>query len=201
MNNLENLLTISEIQKQIEFIKKRINKTSINGDSINSIFITAAVLIILTIIDNKIQLLFTHRTNYVNDHKDQVSFPGGVKEKDDGTLLETAFRETYEEIGIQFFTNDLIGKMHSYCSPTGFQIFPFFVFRERLENIKINEKEVRNVFFIPLKWLSNRDHFYQINLETPDNIKREVIYYRKFGDEEVWCITARILVDFIYQIE
>jgi len=201
MNNLENLLTISETKKQIEFIKKRINKTSINGDSINSTFITAAVLIILTIIDNKIQLLFTHRTNYVNDHKDQVSFPGGVKEKDDSSLLETAFRETYEEIGVRFFENDLLGKMRSYFSPTGFQVFPFFVFRERLENIEINEKEVRNAFFIPLKWLGKRDHFYQKNLETPGGIKREVIYYRRFGDEEVWGITARIIVDFIYQID
>ena len=63
--------------------------------------IQAAVLIPFTVWENKLVVLFTKRTNSVNNHQNQISFPGGAIEKKDENQLAAALRETEEEIGIK----------------------------------------------------------------------------------------------------
>jgi len=63
--------------------------------------IRAAVLIPITVWENKLVVLFTKRTNSVNNHQNQISFPGGAIEKKDENQLAAALRETEEEIGIK----------------------------------------------------------------------------------------------------
>ena len=60
----------------------------------------AAVLIPLFVRDGALWILFTRRTETVEHHRGQISFPGGAEEADDETLLATALRETREEIGV-----------------------------------------------------------------------------------------------------
>src|SRR5664279_250445 len=60
----------------------------------------AAVLIPLYVRENALWTLFTKRTEMVEHHKGQISFPGGGKHAADATLWETAVRETEEEIGV-----------------------------------------------------------------------------------------------------
>src|SRR5439155_25786639 len=60
----------------------------------------AAVLIPLYVRDGALWVVLTRRTETVEHHRGQISFPGGAEEDEDGTLLQTALRETEEEIGI-----------------------------------------------------------------------------------------------------
>jgi 8-oxo-dGTP pyrophosphatase MutT (NUDIX family) len=60
----------------------------------------AGVLVPLFMDSDEYRVLFTKRTNRVAHHKGQVSFPGGRVDDGDGSMEETALRETHEEIGL-----------------------------------------------------------------------------------------------------
>ena len=59
----------------------------------------SAVLIPLFGVEEEYKVLFTKRTSMVETHKGQISFPGGAVDKNDGSFVETALREAYEETG------------------------------------------------------------------------------------------------------
>jgi len=161
--------------------------------------IPSAVLVILVIKNDELHLLFTHRTSQVKNHKDQVSFPGGVKEEGDLDLIQTAIRETYEEIGLQFFRDEVICQLPDVISPSFFQITPFVSFKETLSEIKINENEVLTVFTVPYNWLSNFHNWgYEDYTTTTGN--KKVITYKEYEGEKVWGLTAQIVVNLVNSI-
>mgnify|MGYP001322221038 CR=1 FL=1 len=59
----------------------------------------AAVLIALTDEENP-EVIYTLRSNKVSSHQGEVSFPGGMQEESDTSLIITALRESEEEIGL-----------------------------------------------------------------------------------------------------
>jgi len=157
---------------------------------------TAAVMVILTIIDKQLNVLFTHRTNSVSTHKDQVSFPGGLNEINDDGLIQTALRETGEEIGLIIDKNEILGRLPEQNSISGFQIHPFICFIETLPDPKLNHEEVKHIFTIPLDWILNRNNWnYQI-IKSSNRKKRQVVIFQKYNNEIVWGITGQILVSF-----
>jgi 8-oxo-dGTP pyrophosphatase MutT (NUDIX family) len=155
---------------------------------------TAAVMVLLTIIDEKINILFTHRTNRVSTHKDQVSFPGGLKESQDDGLIQTAIRETEEEVGILITKNEILGKLPEQNSISGFKIQPYVCFIENLPELTLNQNEVKHIFTIPLDWILNRKNWsYQIYKLSQEK-ERKVVVFNKFKNEVIWGITGQILV-------
>ena len=65
------------------------------------------------------------RTHKVETHKGQISFPGGIQEGSDRDLLETALRETWEEIGLARQAIRVLGEFDEYLSITGLVVTPF----------------------------------------------------------------------------
>ena len=61
----------------------------------------AGVLVPLIPSTNGVEILLTRRTDTVLTHKGQISFPGGQREETDVETIETALRESYEEIGLE----------------------------------------------------------------------------------------------------
>ncbi len=57
------------------------------------------------------RILFTKRTDTVDAHKGQISFPGGKIEDEDASPLETALREVDEEIGLSRKDVTVLGQM------------------------------------------------------------------------------------------
>ena len=78
----------------------------------------AAVLIPLFLQNKRWNVLFIHRSSWVDKHKDQVSFPGGMAEEGDQDPFETALRETREEIGIASELIKVLGA-RSTCALAG----------------------------------------------------------------------------------
>ncbi|MDQ6711419.1 MAG: CoA pyrophosphatase, partial [Candidatus Dormibacteraeota bacterium] len=71
----------------------------------------AGVLVPLFRAPEGIELLFTRRTDTVLTHKGQISFPGGQHEPSDAGLVETALRESYEEIGLDPGRVQVLGEL------------------------------------------------------------------------------------------
>ena len=83
--------------------------------------IAAAVLVPLDRAAGEgITVLLTRRTEHLDDHPGQISFPGGRAEADDTDPVETALRETEEEIGLARRHVDVVGRLATYDTVTGF---------------------------------------------------------------------------------
>jgi 8-oxo-dGTP pyrophosphatase MutT (NUDIX family) len=82
----------------------------------------AAVLIPLFPQGGTLHLLLTQRTETVEHHKGQISFPGGAMDPEDGSVITTALRETEEEIGLGRTQVDVLGVLNDLATPTGFSL-------------------------------------------------------------------------------
>jgi 8-oxo-dGTP pyrophosphatase MutT (NUDIX family) len=153
-------------------------------------------MLILTVIKDQLHIIFTHRTNTVSTHKDQVSLPGGLNEKNDKNLIQTAIRETHEEIGILFHEDEIIGTLPVVSSISNYQIQPFICFKENIKQTVVNELEVKHIFTIPIEWIFNNENWKYQKMKTSDHKERNVIVFRPYQSEVVWGITAQIMVNF-----
>ena len=61
----------------------------------------ASVLVPFLDINGEINILLTNRSVHLEDHAGQVSFPGGRIDSSDISPVDTATRESYEEVGIE----------------------------------------------------------------------------------------------------
>jgi len=74
--------------------------------------------------DGEWHLLFTRRSDSVENHKGQVSFPGGACDGGETTPEETALREAQEEIGIEPRQVRVLGRLNSMLTITSFMVTP-----------------------------------------------------------------------------
>jgi 8-oxo-dGTP pyrophosphatase MutT (NUDIX family) len=158
----------------------------------------AAVLLPLVWCKDEWHLLFTRRTQTVEHHKGQVSFPGGRCEPDETTPEETALREAREEIGLKPEDVRLLGRMNEYLTITRYRITPVVGVIPWPYQFLLEAAEVERVFTIPLLWLAdynNRDE----QSFTPDGLQRPipVLIYHPYNGEILWGATARITQNFL----
>ena len=71
------------------------------------------------------QFVLQVRSQLVEHHKGEVSFPGGAVDAGDGSRWETALREAEEELGIRPEQVELLGEQSHYQTHTGFHVVPF----------------------------------------------------------------------------
>jgi len=152
----------------------------------------AAVLIPLVKSDNKWHLLFTKRTNRVGKHQGEISFPGGVAEDNDSNLIETAVRETCEEIGIPQERIQILGVLDPIPTVSNYCILPVVSILDWPQPLKLNKDEVDNILLIPLDWLKEKENWYQDDYFYEPGKNKAVIHYKDFEGEHLWGITARL---------
>ncbi len=158
----------------------------------------AAVLLPLYRQDDEWWLLFTRRTESVEHHRGQVSFPGGMAEASDPDLAFTALREAEEEIGLHPDEAELLGQMPPLLTTTGFWVTPIVACIRWPTLLRLNEHEVAHLFGIPLAWLADPDNHTRRKLHLPGHAEPvEVITFRPYSGEVVWGATARIVLDFL----
>ena len=93
-----------------------------------------------------VRLLLMERSVGNNPHSGQISFPGGKKEMDDQSLEETALRETYEEVGIDPATIQLVGQLSDiYIPVSNYLVHPFIGYSNSIPEIKLNPLEVKSI--------------------------------------------------------
>ena len=154
----------------------------------------AAVLVPLVWYDEEWHLLFTRRTDRVESHKGQVSFPGGACDEGETSPEQTALREADEEIGIQPADIKVLGRLANLITISYFRVTPVVGVVRWPTVFRVGEHEVARVFTIPLSWLANESNRWQFELPGRN---RSVIAYHPYDGELLWGATARKTVDFL----
>ncbi len=154
----------------------------------------SAVLIALTKTTDGWQLLYTRRTDRVETHKGQVSFPGGATDPEDSSPEETALREAEEEVGLRRGNVHLLGRLGEMRTVTNFIITPVVGVFPWPYVFTVHTVEVARVFTMPLAWLADHGNWQEfVRQETG----RGVITYSPFDGELLWGATARMTLEFI----
>ena len=154
----------------------------------------AAVLIPLVWQDEEWHVLFTRRTDRVESHKGQVSFPGGACDEGETTAEQTALREAEEEIGIPTEHVRVLGRLSNLITITYFRVTPVVGVVKWPTVFRVGEHEVARIFTIPLAWLANSSNRWVF--EVPGT-GRSLIAYHPYDGELLWGATARMTVDFL----
>jgi 8-oxo-dGTP pyrophosphatase MutT (NUDIX family) len=154
--------------------------------------VKAAVLLPVILKDEPV-LLFTRRTETLAKHSGQVSFPGGRSEEHDLSAVETALRETMEEVGIAPAFVTVAGYLDRYLTGTGFDIQPVVGLLAQGYGLAPDPREVASIFEVPLAFLLD-----------PANRRRErrliagrdrSFYAFTYNEHEIWGATAAIIVN------
>lgn len=175
----------------------RRNLFAIDAHKVDQSIKQAAVLMLLLPASNSWDVLFTRRTDLVQDHKGQVSFPGGSVESTDQSLAETALRECHEEIGLLPSDVEILGSLPTREAVTGVTVYPFVGTIVNSFTPKPMPIEVARVFTIPLSWLADQNHLEVRPYLRPNGVEVPIIYYQRYDGELLWGLTARIVQDFI----
>jgi 8-oxo-dGTP pyrophosphatase MutT (NUDIX family) len=144
-------------------------------------------------------LLFTRRTDIVDSHKGQVSFPGGLIEPQDQTPVLAALREAEEELSLRRQDVRVLGAMDTHLTVTNFAISPVVGIIPWPYPLQINEAEVALAFGVPLTWLADPANIqaeHQITHRSGTDLT--VYYFKPYNGEVIWGATARITLDFIH---
>ncbi len=110
----------------------------------------AAVLLPLFVEGDDLGLVLTVRTHRVEHHKGEISFPGGGRDPEDATLLETALREAHEELGIRPEDVSALGQIDDIQTMSGFQVRPYVGLVPRAYPFRANPREVAEVLQIQI---------------------------------------------------
>lgn len=152
----------------------------------------AAVLMPLLYKGNDLHILLTKRTQAVKAHKGQVSFPGGVCDPGDETLLATALREANEEIGISPEDVEVLGALGPVTTArSGFVVHTYVGHIPYPYPFRVNSEEVADILLVPYHFLADASHWYRRSLRADEQTIE--IYFVPYEGHIIWGATARIL--------
>lgn len=156
--------------------------------------IPSAVLLLLYEKQDVPYILLTKRTNSVPKHKGQISLPGGSREARDASLVATALREAYEEVGVPCRDVDVLGLMDdSITVSSNFVITPVVGFLPYAPEIVINPGEVEEAIEVPLSFFLEAVDGQGISHDNGTPAPYPEFLY---GDYLIWGATAKILEQF-----
>lgn len=152
----------------------------------------SGVLLLLFPEGKDLKICLIKRPMHMKHHAGQIAMPGGRIEKGE-TALETALRETHEEIGIDTSNIEILGSLSElYVEISRFIIHPFVGWLPEKPDFKINTNEVEKLILFPL------DRF----LSPPDEVEMETVRGKlkvpcvQFENEIIWGATAMLLSEF-----
>jgi 8-oxo-dGTP pyrophosphatase MutT (NUDIX family) len=155
----------------------------------------AGVLLLLYEREGEPYIVLTRRTEGVEHHKGETSFPGGAFDSEDGDLLTTALRETEEEIGVRREDVEVLGRLDDIVTLTGFLVSPFVgVLRRWPYPFVANVEEVAELVEVPLRHLMDERNLERGTRRFGDRWWPVLSY--NYGDHRIWGATARIFKAF-----
>ena len=142
--------------------------------------------------EGELFVLLTQRSEHLHSHAGQVSFPGGKQDTQDANSLETALRETHEEIGLPPEKVEIIGTLDQILSLHYYLVTPF-VAHIPDDFVPIpNTGEIEAVFKVPLTFFMNGDNHWTEELKTP--IATVLAHHFDFQGYDIWGLTAKLIL-------
>ena len=163
----------------------------------------AVSIVISSSSENEKEIVLIKRPEYDGHHSGQVSFPGGKEEHEDRSLLATAMRETYEEIGLRLSEDNYLGDLSPLFIPVSrFMVYPYIFTWQAPGDFTLDPNEVDYIIPFQLKKLIDVNLIKYTRLQISEQTIPTP--YFAIGKEIVWGATAMILsefVDILYSIE
>jgi 8-oxo-dGTP pyrophosphatase MutT (NUDIX family) len=154
-----------------------------------------AVMLLLYNKNNNLNILLIKRQDNLSYHPGQISFPGGTHE-DKETFLETALRETHEEVGIVPDNLDVLGNLNSvYIPPSDFVVYPFVSWHNSLPICTPCNDEVAEIIEVPI------NEFFKDRAKSSEtrinNVSEITVPYFRIKEHKIWGATAMILSELL----
>lgn len=159
-------------------------------------------------------ILFKVKSKKLRSQPNEISFPGGVIEKNE-TPIEACIRETCEELGTNPTNIEIINEIDLFISPTNIIIHPFVGIIKDINDLNINLDEVDYTFLVPISYfienepicyknkvqiIPSKDFPYDI-IPNKNNYKFKSCIYDSlfyiYNDYVIWGITGKILENFL----
>jgi len=153
----------------------------------------AAVLIPIVRRAEGLTVLLTQRTEHLTNHAGQVSFPGGRAEELDSSPIETALRETEEEIGLFRRHVEIIGVLPDHVTASAYIVTPVVGLVAPPFDLMAESNEVADIFEVPLRFLMDGMNHQRMSFELPHGAGRRSFYAMPYERFFIWGATAGML--------
>ncbi len=153
----------------------------------------AAVLIPLVRRPSGLTVLLTQRTAHLSSHGGQVSFPGGRAEEEDSSAIETALRETQEEIGLARRHVEIVGVLPEHVTASAYLVTPVVGLVTPPFELVAESNEVAEIFEVPLRFLMDGMNHQRMSFDLPDGAGRRSFYAMPYERFFIWGATAGML--------
>ncbi|MCT4646113.1 MAG: CoA pyrophosphatase [Carboxylicivirga sp.] len=156
----------------------------------------SSVLILLYKKNKEWYIPLIQRPKYDGAHSGQVSFPGGKIEEGDRSLLDTAQRETMEEIGVHPSSLEFITQLSSlYIPNSNFMVYPQVCVTKQQPDFIPDLREVETIIEAPVAKLLSPSTIHRFKREI-NGVQVDAPFY-KIDDYVIWGATAMILSEFL----
>jgi 8-oxo-dGTP pyrophosphatase MutT (NUDIX family) len=153
----------------------------------------AAVLVPLVMRPDELTVLLTQRTAHLAVHAGQISFPGGRTEPTDADAIAAALRETEEEVGLPRDHVEVIGRLDTYLTSTGFEITPVVGLVRAPYPVTPDPFEVDEVFEVPLAFILDSANHQRQTREFKGRMR--TFFVLPYQQRHIWGATAGMLVN------
>jgi 8-oxo-dGTP pyrophosphatase MutT (NUDIX family) len=162
--------------------------------------VRCAVLVPLIPEADAFRVLYTRRTEHLPDHSGQVAFPGGKYHASDPSLLETALRETREEVGIETEAVQVLGRLDDVTTLAArYVVTPFVAVLPPDTSFRPNPAEVADIFTVGIDELRNPER-HATQPRTWDGMVYHVDVITA-GSHNIWGLTLHITRNLLACVE
>ena len=156
----------------------------------------AAVLIALYEKLGEQHVVLQKRSELVEHHKGEISFPGGARDPGDPDLVTTALREAHEEMGILPDDVEVFGELDGFITVSNFQVTPFVgAIRRTPYEWRLASDEVAAVLEVPVRHLLTPGVFHEEQIGHEGGRYHHGTY--TYAEHIVWGATAKMLTGFL----
>jgi 8-oxo-dGTP pyrophosphatase MutT (NUDIX family) len=157
----------------------------------------SAVLVLLYSHGDELNIIFTLRSKKLSNHSGQMSFPGGHLDEGE-TPVQTALRETTEEIGIEGSRINIIGRLSDlYVPPTNYIISPVVGYMTNKPDYYINSPdEVEEILDLPLETFSD-ESIYMVENWKYNGQELKVPLWKIHTETPLWGASSMIMMEFL----